>query len=53
MDDVIVRQGKNLKGRLLSLVLGTVGKSVLRKAFAGSIEAVEARRYEPRAAALA
>jgi hypothetical protein len=40
---VIVRDGKNLKGRLLGLVLGTVGKSVLTKAFANSVKAIEKR----------
>jgi hypothetical protein len=40
---VIVREGKNLRGRLLGLVLGTVGKSVLHKAFVTSVSAIEAR----------
>jgi hypothetical protein len=40
---VIVREGKNLKGRLLGLVLGTVGKGVLAKAFVSSVKAIEAR----------
>jgi hypothetical protein len=43
VDVVIVREGKNAKGRILGLVLRTVGKSVLGKAFANSIEAIEAR----------
>ena len=43
VDVVVVRQGKNLKGRALGLVLGTVGRGVLKKAFAGTIEAIEAR----------
>ena len=43
IDYVVVREGKNLKGRMLGLVLGTVGKGVLEKAFEGSIEAIEAR----------
>src|SRR5580704_15956026 len=33
VDVVIVREGKNAKGRVLGLVLGTVGKGVLAKAF--------------------
>src|SRR5271167_3696919 len=33
----IVRQGKNLKGRFLALVLGSVGKGVLRKSFVNSV----------------
>ena len=40
---VTVRDGKNLKGRMLALVLGTVGKSVLTKAFTKSVTAIEAR----------
>jgi hypothetical protein len=43
IDVVVVRDGKNLKGWLLSLVLGTVGKSVLEKAFVNSVTAMEAR----------
>lgn len=43
VDVVIVRQGKNAKGRFLGFVLGTVGRSVLRKAFDHSIKAIEAR----------
>src|SRR6267143_7168543 len=43
IDVVVVRDGKNLKGRLLGGVLGTVGKGVLEKAFAGSVKAIEAR----------
>jgi len=43
VDAVIVRQGKNAKGRFLGLVLGTAGKGVLRKAFVNSIKAIEAR----------
>jgi hypothetical protein len=33
VDAIVVREGKNLKGRALGLVLGTVGKSVLQRAF--------------------
>ena len=36
-------KGKNLKGRLLAVVLGTVGKRVLAKAFAQTVKAIEAR----------
>ena len=43
VDVVIVREGKNAKGRILGLVLGTIGKGVLGKAFNGSIKAIEAR----------
>ena len=43
VDVVIVRDGKNVKGRVLGLVLGTVGKGVLVKAFGNSVKAIEAR----------
>ncbi len=43
VDVVIVREGKNAKGRILAFVLGTVGKSVLGKAFVNSIKAIEGR----------
>jgi len=33
IDVVVVRDGKNLKGRLLGFVLGTIGTGVLKKAF--------------------
>lgn len=40
---IVVRNGKNIKGRLLGFVLGTVGKTVLEKAFVNSVKAIEAR----------
>jgi len=43
VDAVVVREGKNLKGWFLGLVLGTVGRSVLPKAFANTVKAIEAR----------
>jgi hypothetical protein len=43
IDVVVVRQGKNLKGHLLALVLATIGRSVLTKAFENSVAAIEAR----------
>src|SRR6516225_10325200 len=39
----VVREGKNLKGKMLGFVLRTVGKSVLEKAFVSSVKAIEAR----------
>ena len=45
IDVVVVRDGKNLKGRVLGLVLGTIGKGVLKKAFENSVKAVEARNH--------
>jgi hypothetical protein len=43
VDVVVVREGKNLRGRLLGLLVGTVGKGVLVKAFAKTVKAIEAR----------
>jgi hypothetical protein len=50
IDVVVVRDGKNLKGRFLGLVLGTIGKGVLEKAFKNSVKAIEARNGAARAA---
>jgi hypothetical protein len=41
IDVMIVREGKNLRGRLLGLVLGTIGRRVLEKAFENSVRAIE------------
>ena len=46
VDVVVVRDGKNLKGKLLALVVGTVGKRVLAKALANTVKAIEARDDE-------
>jgi hypothetical protein len=43
IDVVVVRDGKNLKGWGLGLVLRTIGKGVLEKAFQNSVNAIEAR----------
>jgi hypothetical protein len=43
IDAVVIREGKNAKGRVLGFVLGTVGKGRLEKAFANSVKAIEAR----------
>ena len=42
VDATVVRDGKNLKGWALGLVLGTVGKGVLRTAFEKTVKAIEA-----------
>ena len=44
--------GKNLKGRVLGFVLGTVGKGALVKAFGKTVKAVEARHNGARATEL-
>ena len=43
VDVVIVREGKNFRGLVLSGLLGTVAKGVLRKAFVNSVKAIEVR----------
>jgi hypothetical protein len=54
VDAVVVREGKNLKGWFLGFVLGTVGRSVLPKAFAKTVKAIEAQnRQEVKARAAA
>jgi hypothetical protein len=50
VDYVVVREGKNFKGRMLGLLLGTIGKSSLERAFTNAIKAIEARNYGVRAA---
>ena len=47
IDAVVVRQGKNLKGRLFGILLATGGKRVLGKALATTVKAIEARNYQP------
>jgi hypothetical protein len=42
----IVRKGRTAKGRFLALVLGTVGRGVLKKSFLKSVDAIEARRND-------
>jgi len=47
IDVVVIRDGKNFKGRLLGLVLRTIGRGVLEKAFENSVKAIEARNAAP------
>jgi hypothetical protein len=44
VDAVVVREGKNIKGRLLELVVGTIGKRVLERQFDSSVKAIEDRK---------
>ena len=50
VDYVVVRDGKNFKGRLLELLFRAGGKKNLEKAFVNSVKAVEARNHGPNAA---
>lgn len=43
IDLVVVREGKNFKGRVLGLVLRTIGRRVLERAFENSVKAIEAQ----------
>ncbi|MGW0178030.1 hypothetical protein [Nocardia sp. NPDC003345] len=43
IDIVVVREGKNLKGRVLGAVVGSVGQGVLKNMFRKTVDAVEAR----------
>ena len=46
IDVVIIRDGKNFKGRVLGAFLGIVGKGRLEKWFANTLKAIEARNYQ-------
>ena len=46
IDVIVIRDGKNLMGRLLGFVLGTIGRRVLEKAFESSVEAIEVLNRE-------
>jgi len=43
LDAVVVRDGKNLKGRMLGAIVGAIGKGHLAKALDNTVKAVEAR----------
>ena len=46
VDVVVVRDGKNLKGRALGILLAVVGKRVLGKELSKTVKAIEARNDE-------
>ena len=47
IDVVVVREGKNVKGKVLSGAIGIVGKGVLSKALKTTVQAIEARNAAP------
>jgi hypothetical protein len=49
VDEVVVRDGKNLKGRVIGFVFGTVGKHTRAKQLESTVKAIEARNV-PQAA---
>ena len=53
VDVDIIREGKNLRGRTIGAVLGTVGKRSLGNGFATAVKAIEVRNERARAAELA
>ena len=53
VDVVVVREGKNLRGRLLAIVVGIGGKQVLGKALERTVKAIEARNSGTEPAELA
>ena len=46
LDAVVVRDGKNLKGRVLGLVLAIFGERVLGRELAKTVKAIEARNVK-------
>jgi len=53
LDAVVVRDGKNIRGRLLGFVLGIFGERVLGKELAKTVKVIDARNNGSRAAKLA
>jgi hypothetical protein len=43
VDVVVVREGKNFKGRMLGIAVGIIGKRVLEKQLTKTVKAIEAR----------
>ena len=50
IDVVVVREGKNLKGRVLGFVVATIARRVLETAFEKSVKAIEVRNSAAREA---
>jgi len=49
---VVVREGKNLKGRVIGILAGTIGKRTLEKGLGKTVKAIEARNDGASAAEL-
>ena len=47
VDAVVVREGKNLKGRLFEILLRAGGKRILSTALAATVKAIEAQNNQP------
>ena len=50
VDEVVVRDGKTVKGRLIGFAIGTVSRRAFANGLAGTVKAIEARNYAPHAA---
>jgi hypothetical protein len=50
IDVVVVREGKNFKGRALEIAVGLIGKPMLGKQLGKTVKAIEARNERPRPA---
>ena len=46
VDVVVVREGKNIKGRLIAIVVSFIGQRFLGRALGKTIKAIEARNYD-------
>jgi hypothetical protein len=46
LDVVVVRDGKNFKGRVLAILVGIAGKRILGKALGKTVRAIEARNAD-------
>ena len=50
IDVVVVREGKNFKGRALEIAVGIIGKPMLKKQLGKTVKAIEARNDGSRSA---
>ena len=46
IDVVVVREGKNVKGKAIGFMVGLIGKRYLGRAFAKTLKVIEARNYD-------
>ena len=47
VDVFVVREGKNFKGKVLALVVGSIGRGTFQKGLGKTAKAIEARHYGP------
>jgi hypothetical protein len=46
LDAEVVREGKNLPGRVFGAIVGSIGKRKLERDLANTVKAIEARHYD-------